>query len=693
MDGKLTQTTPAHILAACSAICKDLVEKLQVCRVETSSYEEAATASYSINIQSIICQEPACLLPLREIDILVGGKVSEPSVLDSGSQIIVIQKNLALEVGATINADQLLQLEGANGATNWTLGCAEHLPMSLGGIYFTMHAHVVECAPFHLLLGRPFQHALLCQLKDLPSGKVEVSICDPANTSHRVNIPLRPRQVQVASVRILTLSCLPLSNHASDHHTTVQAYKTVTKKVCPIPTSLPEEFRNIHCIPSNPLLSLPLLSPHSPDFIPGKHLTQERMDVLKLNWHNFLWPEELKLLQHVLLLNKPGLAWTEAEKGHFRDNYFLPIKIPVIEHIPWAHCNFAIPPGILSDVIQFFKDKFVAGIYEHSDASYRSCWFCVKKKNDALQLVYDLQPLNAVIICNSGVPLIADQLIEAMAGRSCYSMLDLFIGYDHRTLNIISCDLITVQTLIGAVWLTSLPMGWTNASAIFHEDVIFILEPEIPHVAWPFVDDCSIKGLATCFETDTGGYETLPENPGIRKFIWQHLLDVHRILHHLLCAGATVSAKKLFVAVPEVIILGHKCNYEGHVPDDSKIAHIRDWPPCKNVTDVCAFLGTAGFMRIWIKNYSALACPLVKLTHKEQAFVWTAEHDHAMNTLKKAIIQSPTLISIDYPSGHPVYLAIDSSIHGVGWILSQDCADRKRCPSHFGSISWNEHES
>ncbi|KAI0264080.1 hypothetical protein BGY98DRAFT_878291, partial [Russula aff. rugulosa BPL654] len=116
---------------------------------------------------------------LREIDILIGGKITEPGVIDPGSQIIVIRKDLAHEAGATINTDRLLQMEGANGATNWTLGCAEHLPMSLGGVHFTVHAHVVEHAPFRLLLGRPFHQALLCRLEDLPTGDVEVSICDP----------------------------------------------------------------------------------------------------------------------------------------------------------------------------------------------------------------------------------------------------------------------------------------------------------------------------------------------------------------------------------------------------------------------------------------------------------------------------------------------------------------------------------
>ncbi|KAF8257518.1 hypothetical protein EI94DRAFT_1537611, partial [Lactarius quietus] len=101
--------------------------------------------------------------------------------------------------------------------------------------------------------------------------------------------------------------------------------------------------------------------------------------------------------------------------------------------------NIPIPTGILEQVIQIFRDKLAAGVYEHSDASYRSCWFCVEKKNGSLRLVHDLQPLNAITgfciplsfsIRNSGVPPLADQLIEAMAGRACYSMLDLFVGYN-----------------------------------------------------------------------------------------------------------------------------------------------------------------------------------------------------------------------------------------------------------------------
>ena len=311
------------------------------------------------------------------------------------------------------------------------------------------------------------------------------------------------------------------------------AYKKVANKVRPVAATLPEDFRNIRHIPEDPLLMLPPLPTHPPDFMPGERLTQEHLDALSLNADGFLQPEEEKLLTYILKTNEMGLAWTEAEKGRFHNEYFSPVKIPVIEHTPWAHKNLPIPPGILYDVIKIFKDKSAAGIYEHSDASYRSHWFTVPKKSGALHLVHDLQPLNAVTICNSGITPIAEQVIEAMAGRACYSMLDLFVGYDHRTLDVASRDLTTIQSPISAVRLTCLPQGWTNTGAIFHEDVTFILQDKIPDVAWPFMDDCSIKGPATRYKTEDGGFESIPANSGICRFMWEHLQDVHCILHRL----------------------------------------------------------------------------------------------------------------------------------------------------------------
>ena len=78
----------------------------------------------------------------------------------------------------------------------------------------------------------------------------------------------------------------------------------------------------------------------------------------------------------------------------------------------------------------------------------------------------------------------------------------------------------------------------------------------------------------------------LEENPGIRRFIWEHLNNVHRVLHRLTHAGATVSAKKLFLCLPEVKIVGQLSTYEGHVPHKSTVSKIQTWLPCESVSEV-----------------------------------------------------------------------------------------------------------
>lgn len=123
-----------------------------------------------------IAQPSAFCLPLQEINILVNGSLKVPAILDTGSQITVIHCNIAQSLGVHINYQRLIEMEGANSATNWTVGCAENLILQVGNVSFTVHTHVIEHVSFDLLLGRPFQQAAQCQFEDLPSSEVEVSV-------------------------------------------------------------------------------------------------------------------------------------------------------------------------------------------------------------------------------------------------------------------------------------------------------------------------------------------------------------------------------------------------------------------------------------------------------------------------------------------------------------------------------------
>ena len=144
--------------------------------------------------------------------------------------------------------------------------------------------------------------------------------------------------------------------------------------------------------------------------------------------------------------------------------------------------------------------------------------------------MHSLEPLNAVTIAHSGVPPATEELAEHFAGRACGGTLDLYVGYDERVLAEESRDMTTFQTPFGAMRLVMLPMGWTNSVPIFHDDVTHMLQPEIPEITKPYIDDVPVRGPESTYQDERGEYETIRENPGIRRFIWEHLNNMNRIL-------------------------------------------------------------------------------------------------------------------------------------------------------------------
>ncbi|KAG0701247.1 hypothetical protein DFH29DRAFT_1000435 [Suillus ampliporus] len=208
-------------------------------------------------------------------------------------------------------------------------------------------------------------------------------------------------------------------------------YKKVANKVKPVATTMPAHARIIRRFPEDPLGSLPVLFPTPPEFVPGKRLMQDRIEELGIFQNEFLWPEEQKLVAHVLTNNELALAWDETEKGRFRDDYFPPVIIPTIEHIPWTHHQSSIPPGIKEEVIKLIKSKITSGVYEASNSSYQSRWFCVAKKNGSVRIIHDLQQLNSVTVKDAATMPYVEIFTEQCVGHAIYSMMDLFVGFDH----------------------------------------------------------------------------------------------------------------------------------------------------------------------------------------------------------------------------------------------------------------------
>jgi hypothetical protein len=307
--------------------------------------------------------------------------------------------------------------------------------------------------------------------------------------------------------------------------------------------------------------------------------------------------------------------------------------------------------------------------------------------------VHDLQPLNAVTIQDSSLPPFIEQLVESFVGYAVYGMMDLYSGYDQRALHEESCDLTMFGMPLGLHWLTMLLQGHANVVQVYQGDTAFILQDEIPNYTSPFINDVPIKLVKTRYQRTDRSYETIAQNPGIHRFIWEHCIVINHILQQLENVSVMVSTTKFVLAAPTAIIIRHKCTFEGCIPEDSKVQKIHDWPECRTVTQVHSFLGTCGVLCIFIRNFLKIAHLLINLTCKNVAFELGEEQQVAMQTLKDVILESPALCAIDYKCGHEVILVVNTSNIAVGYILLQVGKDGKHYPSRFGSISLMEVES
>ncbi|KAH7092697.1 hypothetical protein BKA62DRAFT_776104 [Auriculariales sp. MPI-PUGE-AT-0066] len=115
---------------------------------------------------------------LRYVDATIGVAVAE-GLLDSGSQVCVMSERLWAALGSPAVLTHQLTLVSANGSRAQTIGLCEHLEMVVGGVPLYMQFHIVQEAPFDLLLGRPFFSLTRAVEENKMDGASYLTLHDP----------------------------------------------------------------------------------------------------------------------------------------------------------------------------------------------------------------------------------------------------------------------------------------------------------------------------------------------------------------------------------------------------------------------------------------------------------------------------------------------------------------------------------
>ena len=328
---------------------------------------------------------------------------------------------------------------------------------------------------------------------------------------------------------------------------------------------------------------------------------------------------------------------TKITKHSIKTNTDIPIK----QHV-------RRPPFHLRDEADKEVQKMLKqNVIEPSESPWASPVVLVRKKDGTLRYCIDYRRLNTVTIKDSYPLPRIDESLDALGGSKYFSTLDLASGYWQIELDEDAKEKSAFCTTSGLYQFKVMPFGLTNAPATFQR----LMERVLTSLQWQicliYIDDVII----------------------FSKTLEEHISRLSEILGRLKSAGLKLKPKKCYLFQHKVAYLGHVVGREGVHTDPSKVEKVKNWPIPTTVTEVKGFLGICSYYRRFIKNFSAMAKPLVKLTEKDVPFVWSEDQNRSFEELKDELTSAPIL---SYPQRDGYFiLDTDACDTGIGAVLSQ----------------------
>ena len=99
--------------------------------------------------------------------------------------------------------------------------------------------------------------------------------------------------------------------------------------------------------------------------------------------------------------------------------------------------------------------------------------------------------------------------------------------------------------------------------------------------------------------------------------------------------GITFNSEKCQFGMEQLEFFGHVLTKDGLKPSPDKVRAVKEWGVPESKEAVRSFLGMAGYLDNFIKNYAIIAAPLYQLTRKETKFTGVnkkRKHSERSNT-------------------------------------------------------------
>ncbi|GJT96914.1 retrotransposon protein, putative, ty3-gypsy subclass [Tanacetum coccineum] len=337
---------------------------------------------------------------------------------------------------------------------------------------------------------------------------------------------------------------------------------------------------------------------------------------------------------------------TEASERRIED---VPIVRDFSELMPGAapvsRAPYRLAPTEMKELAEQLKELSNKGFIRPSSSPWGAPILFVKKKDGSFRMCIDYYELNKLTVKNPYPLPRIDDLFDQLQGSSIYSKIDLRSGYHQLRVREEDIPKTAFRIRYGHYEFQVRPFGLTNAPAVFMDLMNRVCKPYLDKFMIVFIDDILI------YSRNEKEHE-------------EHLKTILELLKkEELCAKFS----KCEFWINMVKFLGHVIHSSGIHVDPAKIEAVKNWASPTTPSEICQFLGLAGYYRRFIKGFSKIAKPMTELTQKNHKFDWGEEQEEAFQLLKQKLCAAPILALSEGSDDFVVYC--DASIKGLGAVL------------------------
>lgn len=396
----------------------------------------------------------------------------------------------------------------------------------------------------------------------------------------------------------------------------------------------------------------------------------EVMELLEQAISPELGPQEREDVRAQLSSNEDMFALSNSDLGR---TTWASIRIDTGDHPPIAQNPCRMSPKEREAVDKELARMAEDGIIEPSISPWVSPAVLVEKKEGGgTRFCVDLRKVNGVT-ATVRYPLgtvaeLIDRVTPPGGQPRIYSTLDLKSGYWQVPIADEASKERTAFATPTSQWqYTVMPMGLKNSAAVFAALMNMVLRPLLGRCALAYLDDIII------YSNSVGKH-------------CQHLLDVFDLLR---LAGLRISAKKCHFGYRQVEFLGFVIDgeYGTVTPCPRNVANLEALPSPRNLRELRAMLGLAGYYRHMVEGFSIIAEPLYTLLRQDVPWRWTEQEEEAFQQLKDAVTSYPILRAPDFE--RPFLLQTDWCTTAVAACLSQKDEDGCEYAVQFASKKLN----